>query len=574
MSEIIAPSSISLTKRAEESVDCGTCRWVAIRNPLVWELTVAYPIVAPNRFDDYFEVQVLRPNGSQVAFFRAYPKVTGLQSSVLFLDIREKLRNEVNLDFLFDTGFDQPFDYANFTAQPNQERQISYFVEYKFVQPPSAPPSSWIRLNPLPASSASRDTIVDAAKQIGDKWGNNMLRYYPFAAAGGTGGGGQYVADPNFNSPLGDDWEVVLSQPDVLIQTGTGLVITGDAEGEPIVVGSEQPVSFPCSEATLCIQIEGSDEDNFFLSVFVGGVEVISSIDINGTFCTPITSGGTIEIQVVQQNERTPLNVQVTSLTVICPETQCTHLAEFLTEFVEPVVWQGYPSTISAIHPHELANFVQFRAQPKDINGGNLGALKTYSNVQTNGTVAEFNLFPPTSTSWGSAGYPSGTNYIDLNIRNTSGLPPQPTGNDIFITKRVEFRQCTQRGIYLRWRNKLGGSGYWLFTINQERSNEVRTSDVITRIAYDLKEGLNPLKRLLRRGQRKLVLVEEFVGLNQEAGLWGLTESMRVEMYLPDLAKWLEVNIEDAEFTQRPTRYAHGQFRCVLLLPETFIQEQ
>ena len=71
-----------------------------------------------------------------------------------------------------------------------------------------------------------------------------------------------------------------------------------------------------------------------------------------------------------------------------------------------------------------------------------------------------------------------------------------------------------------------------------------------------------------------MTLREEFVKPEQEQGLWGLGESMRVEMYLPDLQRWLEVNVEDATFPLRPTRYAHGSFQCVVLLPETFIQEQ
>jgi hypothetical protein len=157
--------------------------------------------------------------------------------------------------------------------------------------------------------------------------------------------------------------------------------------------------------------------------------------------------------------------------------------AKFLTEFVKPTFFPGYPFDLWFIYPDELATAPLTREEDEfTSSGAALSALSTSLNISMRGGVNRLRI--------SETGYSPGTAQIDVYLKIYSGVqesyfvdnyiedgyyeldpPIPPDGITPYLLterKRVKIGEvCAKNAVYVCWKNRLGGFDYWLFNGNQ-----------------------------------------------------------------------------------------------------------
>lgn len=130
-----------------------------------------------------------------------------------------------------------------------------------------------------------------------------------------------------------------------------------------------------------------------------------------------------------------------------------TPLAKFLNMMTRPVIWRGYPWSISALTSDNQTTNSNFRVEYFDIAGASIS-----SNAPTKvPSLGKCQRFMPQK----SLAIP--TNAYTAQIRY------EKTGVTVLSeTITCDIEDPCSNPILLYWRNSLGGDSWWMFEVNQE----------------------------------------------------------------------------------------------------------
>lgn len=189
----------------------------------------------------------------------------------------------------------------------------------------------------------------------------------------------------------------------------------------------------------------------------------------------------------------------------------CSHLpfaidfapgAKFLTEFIKPTYFPGYPFDLWFIYPQNFAGAPISREEDEfTLSGAALSAQSTQIDITQRGGVNRLRLK--------QTGYSAGTAQLDVFLKIYSieqegyfidnyiedGYfemdPPSPPGAitpyNITEKKRVKIGEvCTKNAVYVCWKNRLGGFDYWLFNGNQNVNISSKQTGVINQEPDDI----------------------------------------------------------------------------------------
>lgn len=168
-------------------------------------------------------------------------------------------------------------------------------------------------------------------------------------------------------------------------------------------------------------------------------------------------------------------------------------------------------------------------------------------------------------------------------------------GTRITEKKCIDIGCCVDHPVYLKWLNKLGGYGYWLFEFNHALDDQNETVDRFAPFVEELSTAKGWLKVLGKRSIPKMVIGASNIPVDKIEGLRGLLHSVSVEVLLNpptpeevdawiadgtkmpwqvDGAKWVTVEVQPNTFRIKEARQVVASVELVIVLPEISIQHQ
>jgi len=233
-----------------------------------------------------------------------------------------------------------------------------------------------------------------------------------------------------------------------------------------------------------------------------------------------------------------------------------TEKAKFLSDFLKPTYFVGYPFDLSCIIPAFIGNSVGATAMEDMLlsNGTSDGqqdeALTLFKeeSVQRIMLKGDYNSNIKSIDFWLQANdVPEESyfvpTYIDPTYYETTGGSPF-TPFIITEKKRIKIATpCEPNPVYLAWRNTMGGWSYWLFSRTQEinigakinGTFGVEPDDLEDAMARELSTTTSQIEKMTLGG---VVDVEDISGLKYLEG------SPRVQMLVSqNPVKWMTVNI-------------------------------
>lgn len=246
--------------------------------------------------------------------------------------------------------------------------------------------------------------------------------------------------------------------------------------------------------------------------------------------------------------------------------------AKFLSGFVQPHYWVGYPFDIAFINSLDSGTYpLERRTIAKDINGE--GAVALDSNIE----LAEF----PYINRLTFSDLVNDSYYLDFRLQLAAG--------NVALTelKRIRLENdCLQQPVYLCWKNKNGGWDYWMFQWNQKRKRT--TGDLQTFEAYitDFAAATSRIKVSSKTAVPSMVLGASLVAKDdmyyneQFPGLTGLLDSPEVLMLSNpatwdyDGPVWITVTPKTGVFNIIETRLTSSDIELEIVLPYIQIEKQ
>lgn len=220
--------------------------------------------------------------------------------------------------------------------------------------------------------------------------------------------------------------------------------------------------------------------------------------------------------------------------------------AKFLTFFVNPRFWEGYPFTLDFIWSHGTTD-------PTVVSDD--GTLTTLTD------------------------YDQRVNHIKLKGGYSDDEIPVliTTGSSTVIqlteTKMVKVQHFDDRNtLYLRWINELAGTDHWLFNVNQIKKISITDQKVAKLDVLDLISAIGTHQT---RSSRKVPMysigtepltANEWDVLSQQLG-----GTLYCQVYNQTLSKWYNALVVPADY-ERNTKMEPYKIEFNIILPEIFNQ--
>ena len=272
--------------------------------------------------------------------------------------------------------------------------------------------------------------------------------------------------------------------------------------------------------------------------------------------------------------------------------TDSSHLAKWITDFIEPAYSNGYPFDIGFIYSDDLVGLQLYCAlAPLDINRNPLPGSPFISYLLND------------EGSWllnqdGSKLIIADQGAVDITIPARLGLnrllvngifPPEAfyftltlQYNDgetaVVVTQTQTVRiddAIDEQSVYLRWIGLTGSWNYYRFVFNQEISLDVQNAIIIKNYVFDW-ENQNGIEEVISKnaGQKMKVMAED-LSVADIKGLQSIKYSPKVQMLVnKNPVKWQTVVLNTATFTEYETLNGHGPFSITFNLPAINIQTQ
>lgn len=212
--------------------------------------------------------------------------------------------------------------------------------------------------------------------------------------------------------------------------------------------------------------------------------------------------------------------------------------AKFLTSFVRPTYFVGYPFSVSYVNA--LPTYTQ-TIEADELNSAGVTINHIDDNIidvrEGLQQVVPFDTFEPLTDSinfWLEVGGVAADGYVadgyvaDGYVESTDAAPITPVR--ITEQKRIQInRDCRKNPIYLMWKNSIGGWDYWLFdkkteiqvAAKQNGSVAIETNDISTQAFRE---------KLISTTQTKRYVVGDNVQEYSIDGLQGIESSPQVYM--------------------------------------------
>lgn len=168
-----------------------------------------------------------------------------------------------------------------------------------------------------------------------------------------------------------------------------------------------------------------------------------------------------------------------------------TPLALFLTKFTRPVIWRGYPFSITTITSDNVSTNSNFRIEYFDVAGA---SISTNAVTKAANAGRLFRLSPNNALA-----IPA--NAVTMSVRY------EKTGIVVLSqTLTLDIKDPCANPVMLWWRNSIGGDAFWMFDVNQQHSYKyangkkvkrmILYADNLTLNQYDAINELNTMGEL------------------------------------------------------------------------------
>jgi hypothetical protein len=257
--------------------------------------------------------------------------------------------------------------------------------------------------------------------------------------------------------------------------------------------------------------------------------------------------------------------------------------AKWLTMFVEPTQFIGYPFSLSFILRADSYSHVLIT---EGFNNANQPQIITNTNLTYYEGLNQINTPEPSvgtdyvyaSINYGIAGKINPPSYYyDDELPNEPRVDVKIWGAQVSRTIRVNIdRECKKYPVYLMWKNSLGGWDYWLFDkVNEVQYQSDRGEKYGPYVPYidaaTLRSSIiqASAKRKIIVGDVVTVQVAEALSdIERSTAVYILYDARNFEALTPEYA-WMSVDVEPKGITYKSNQ-GTAQVEFTLVLPELY----
>ncbi len=227
--------------------------------------------------------------------------------------------------------------------------------------------------------------------------------------------------------------------------------------------------------------------------------------------------------------------------------------AKFLTRFIRPSIWRGYPFSIHTITSDNVSTNSNFGVDYFDYSGLSISS-NSVTKVANAGKLIRFS--------------PNNASAIPDNAA-TLEIRYDKTGDGLAEEITCEIKDPCSNPIFLYWRNSLGGDAFWMFDFNQTysyRYDNGRKAERYVLFASNLKddefEAINDLNTL---GEvYEPAYTELTTSINKSQARIGS------QVYMMDATgKKIGVIVIPTEVSTK-TKYSRNKIQITIELPEIY----
>lgn len=234
--------------------------------------------------------------------------------------------------------------------------------------------------------------------------------------------------------------------------------------------------------------------------------------------------------------------------------------AKFISGFVNPRYWLGYPFDLQFINSH--VDITQRQTIARDINGS--GGLQIGADLE----LLQYDFINRMLL---SDVVDPGSYYIDVFMTMGS--------TRVTETKRVKLETPCTNPVYLCWKTKNGGWDYWQFEYNQKHKRAIGDMQTFEQYITDFADATSRIEVLSKTAVPSIVLGASAVPKNdiyyneQYPGLTGLLDSPKALMlknpdtWDDDGPVWITVAPKTGVFTILETNAANSSIELEIVLP-------
>lgn len=141
-------------------------------------------------------------------------------------------------------------------------------------------------------------------------------------------------------------------------------------------------------------------------------------------------------------------------------------------------------------------------------------------------------------------------------------------------TLRIKVnRECPENPVYLCWRNKKNGVGYWLFSRKQTEILNSESGGEFEHYNANLATAPSRTDFISKENQDSMILGAENLLINDILGLKGLLESPKVEMLISqNPVTWKTVQVVPGTFNIRETDETRSRIELEIMFPKQYSQ--
>lgn len=234
---------------------------------------------------------------------------------------------------------------------------------------------------------------------------------------------------------------------------------------------------------------------------------------------------------------------------------------KFLSGFVEPTYFIGYPFDLSFAYPLGAGALTWtqrwYDANKSQIDSASQGALTNQA-----GYISRLRANAATQT---SLDY----DYTSIELRESSGLFAL-----VSEVKFIKAKTACENPIALVWKNKLGGWDYWVFSKKHSRSTTVGNGPVFEPYLEDLSTATAKEIVLSKTAASIITLGAGGLDANDVDGLVGLPQSIAAYMLNSNGTVISRVTVQGGTWNVFETRKSLYELQFNLILPSEYIQSE
>lgn len=279
-----------------------------------------------------------------------------------------------------------------------------------------------------------------------------------------------------------------------------------------------------------------------------------------------LSDGDNIDMYIVNAANQLQ-NVNGVSLVDKITNDTPSQLLKFLTDFIQPTLFKGYPFHTSFIYSSLMTSVVAYDYSCYDGAGSLL--LNANPTLSAGANLAHVNRL------FFRASIPDATKTIDVFLKKNVGGTPYSE------TMTVRYKYCGGgNAVCLKWMGISGAWNYWVFSGNNTENLEVTAPQgVFEPFITNLAISDTDSDFVTKDTSPELELSVDNIDQNDLNGLKTLLQSPKVMMLTnPDtwiddgVDKWVTVKVKTGKFKIKEARAKLGGLQFAIALPQVYIQ--